>query len=34
MAKNEIKVKTLAEYLPSFREIHRSTAPALIGVRF
>lgn len=26
--------ETLAEYLPAFREIHRSTAPALIGVRF
>lgn len=26
--------ETLAEYLPSFRAIHRSTAPALIGVRF
>lgn len=26
--------ETLAEYLPSFAAIHRSTAPALIGVRF
>ena len=26
--------ETLAEYLPSFRAIHRSTAPALIGVHF
>ena len=26
--------ETLSEYLPSFRAIHRSTAPALTGVRF
>ena len=26
--------ETLAEYLPSFREIHSSTAPAFHGVRF
>ena len=31
---SRLEAETLAEYLPSFRAIHRSTAPALTGVRF
>lgn len=31
---SRLEAETRAEYLPSFLAIHRSTAPALIGVRF